>query len=85
MILEFWPYGLASSGDSALDLWHELCGLGYAMYEVNEDRPRLYSITTVEIERRIRTSLTVESQAFTNLLAIQPSSTRLESILALVV
>ncbi|MEJ8854753.1 FkbM family methyltransferase [Variovorax robiniae] len=84
MILEFWPYGLTSSGDNALDLWHQLCSLGYEMYEVNEERPKLYLITTPMMQQLLNTVLTVESQAFINILAIHPFSGRLESVRALI-
>jgi FkbM family methyltransferase len=80
MVLEFWPYGLSQSGDDALRLWTELEQLGYAMYEVNEDDPRLRLLDSQDIRARLLGPMTPASQTFINLLALQPGSDRLPAL-----
>jgi FkbM family methyltransferase len=83
MILEFWPYGLSQSGDDALSLWLQLEALGYAMYEVNEDRPQLRALDTGLIRGMLSGPMTPQSQTFINILALPPESDRLSGLVDL--
>ena len=80
MILEFWPYGLTQSGDDALELWTRLEELGYAMYEVNEDRPKLRALDRDMIKEMLHGPMSPQSQTFINILALRPDSSRLADL-----
>ncbi len=84
LILEFWPFGLAGSGDSSQQLWQNLVALGYSLYELSEAYPKLIAFTEERFRLRINTDISVDSMGFINLLCLPHNSDRLSLLQDLV-
>lgn len=83
-ILEFWPYGLINSGDDPLKLWESLVSLGYSLYELSEENPKLITLTEDRLRTRMSSDISSQSRGFINLLCLPHKSERLHSVLDLI-
>jgi len=80
LVMEFWPFGLTGSGDDPMALWNELVGLGYQMFELTEEQPKMHVLTEQRVLEGLRSSMSPASQGFINIVAIPQGSDRLASI-----
>jgi FkbM family methyltransferase len=85
MILEFWPFGLTHAGDSPAKLYERLAELGYEMFELAEESPKLVPVSRERLMRRIEDDIAPRTQGYTNLLCLPWGSERRESISHLIV
>jgi hypothetical protein len=74
LIVEFWPFGLASSRSSAEELLSRLSRLGLQCYLIQEEYRTLDPIDFDTLAERARTDLRPETAAFVNLLALPASN-----------
>ena len=80
LILEFWPYGLKGAGDDPVALWKRLKSLGYAMYEITEENPRLMILREDSLLDRLSTDISPDSGRFINILCMPPGDNRIERV-----
>ncbi|WP_432725858.1 FkbM family methyltransferase [Variovorax sp. W6] len=80
LVMEFWPFGLTGSGDDPMALWNELVGLGYQMFELTEEQPKMHVLTEQRVREGLSSSMSPASQGFINIVAIPQGSDRLASI-----
>jgi len=80
LVMEFWPFGLTGSGDDPVALWNDLVGLGYQMFELTEEQPKMHTLTEQRVRDGLNSSMSPASQGFINIVAIPQGSDRLASI-----
>lgn len=85
LLIEFWPFGLRSSGDDALELWSALDGMGYRMFEVSEGRHELVVSSLERVMQRLSSDISVESGNFINLLCLHDASPKMSKFSAMAV
>jgi FkbM family methyltransferase len=83
-IIEFWPYGLVNSGDDPLELFVKLTSLGYNLYELTEENPRLTLLTEGRLLTRLNSDISPRSMGYINLVCLPHESDRWPSIMDLV-
>jgi FkbM family methyltransferase len=71
MILEFWPHGLASRGQSADDLISALEGLPYSIFDMGRWRQRPRPVDLAALRLELGGFLAPETGHFTNLLLVR--------------